>query len=74
VANTPEQTLASTTLLQALVPTYLTKLPVDPLTHTYWYEYKSDGSTYYLRCVAEDASDTTAHQGLTYSYLEFTNP
>jgi hypothetical protein len=73
VTNSLEQTQSSQTLLTALVPTYITGLPVDPLRSTYWYEYSSDGTTYFLRSVAEDKANSQAKPGKVYSYFELTN-
>jgi len=74
IASAPfEQTGSSATLLKALVPNYLTAMPVDPTPDTYWYEYSSDGSTFRLRSVAEDASRPEAKQGVAFHYYEFTN-
>lgn len=67
------QTVSSSTLFDALVPKYLTAMPVDPLKSTYWYEYESDGSTFTLRSVLEDASDTLAKKGTVFSYYELVN-
>lgn len=47
------------TLYSALVPTYLTTLPLDPNSPTNYYGYKSDGTTYNLTCVLEDTTDTS---------------
>jgi len=44
-------------LAQALVPTYLEKLPDDPTAPQYYYGYKSDGQTFELTCILEDKSD-----------------
>jgi type II secretory pathway pseudopilin PulG len=72
-SNGLEQVQNSSTLLNALVPTYLTALPIDPTQTTYWYEYQSDGTTYALRSVAENAADPTAKLGTAYHYYEFDN-
>jgi hypothetical protein len=68
-----EQTISSKTLFEALVPKYLTAMPVDPLKSTYWYEYTSDGSAYTLRSVAEDSENTKAKYGKAFYYFEATN-
>jgi hypothetical protein len=68
-----EQVQSSTLLFKALVPAYVTKMPIDPLKDTYWYEYSSDGSTFTLHSVAEIASDTAAQKGIAFSYFEFQN-
>lgn len=44
-------------LAKALVPTYLEKLPDDPLAPKDFYGYKSDGASYELTCILEDTSD-----------------
>jgi hypothetical protein len=74
VAALPVQTISHPGLLAALVPAYLTKMPVDPLKSTYWYEYQSDGSRYLLRSVAEDRTDREARAGLRYWYFEKKSP
>lgn len=70
VVTPQEQTLSSSTLFNALVPVYLTAMPVDPLASTYWYEYSSDGTNYTLRAVAENPADTEAKHGTSFSYFE----
>lgn len=45
-------------LAQALIPTYMSILPDDPLAPQYYYGYKSDGRTFELTCVLEDSTDT----------------
>lgn len=60
-------------LLAALVPTYLTKLPIDPTTDTYWYAYQSNGTTYRLTAAVEDFTTTGAIKvGTTFAYIEVT--
>jgi hypothetical protein len=68
------QTVSSTTLFTALVPTYLTAMPVDPLASSYWYEYESSGTTYTLRSVLENADDgaTGVKKGSIFTYYELT--
>lgn len=51
---------AGNILEQALVPTYLEKLPLDPLTPEYYYGYKSDGKSFEITCVLEDKTDPSA--------------
>lgn len=58
VAATTEKTLDSVAL-KVLVPDYITALPVDPLSPTYYYGYKSDGITFELTCILEDKTDTS---------------
>jgi len=48
---------SSNILEQTLVPKYLDKLPLDPLTPKYYYSYQSDGQTFQLTCVLEDKTD-----------------
>ena len=55
-ATTVQKTNEATTSLTALVPTYIAVLPTDPLT-TRYYGYKSDGTTFELTCVLDDATD-----------------
>ena len=68
-----EQTRSSVTLLNALVPSYMSAIPVDPLSDSNWYEYQSDGTTFTLRAIAEDSSNAKAKQGVAYSYFEITS-
>lgn len=49
-------------LAQALVPKYLSNLPVDPNNPTYWYGYRSDGNTFTLWCVLENKNDPAGKQ------------
>ena len=46
------------TLYKSLVPNYITLLPLDPLDPTYYYGYDSDGRSYTLSAVLEDANDS----------------
>jgi hypothetical protein len=68
-----DQTRSSKILLDALVPTYMKALPIDSLKETYWYEYSSDGLTFRLRSVAENAQDPDAKKGASFYYFEVTN-
>lgn len=68
-----EQTVQGTVLVPALVGTYITKLPTDPVPSVYWYQYKSDGSTFTLRGVAEDSSNAKVTRGSTFYFYEITN-
>lgn len=67
------------TLFGALVPNYLTKMPVDPLNSTYFYTYNvvtgTGGSVtgYYIRSILEDHADPAAVPGSRYSYYQLTN-
>lgn len=46
------------TPLKVLVPDYISSLPIDPLSPSYYYGYKSvDGKTFELTAVLEDKSD-----------------
>jgi len=38
---------------------YLNNIPKDPLAPKYYYKYESDGKTYKLTCVLENANDTS---------------
>lgn len=73
------QLAGDATLFNALVPKYLTKMPIDPLNSTYYYAYNVvvDGSGavtgYYLRAVLEDHTDQSATVGQMYHYYELTN-
>lgn len=61
---------SSSSLIQALVPSIMTKMPLDPLKSTYWYTYTSNGTTFSLRSVAENYADTAASQGGTFAFFE----
>lgn len=56
VAATMEKT-TDPAALKVLVPDYLAALPLDPLSSTYYYGYKSDGTTFELTAVLEDKTD-----------------
>lgn len=59
-AATVQKTLdQNSVLVGALVPTYIDKLPVDPLSPTYYYGYTSDGKTFSLTAVLEDKTDAS---------------
>jgi hypothetical protein len=73
VALSLAQTGASGTLISALVPKYLTAMPIDPTKTVYWYGYYSDGNTFTVSSVAEDGSRIEAKVGYTYRYFEVTN-
>jgi type II secretory pathway pseudopilin PulG len=64
---------SSATLFNALVPKYLTKMPVDPLNSTYYYTYNITSTGYVLRSILEDHSDTMGVTGQTYHYYQVTN-
>ena len=55
--NSEKISATSGTLYSALVPTYTKSLPVDPMSGTYYYGYKSDGKTYELSAVLESSDD-----------------
>jgi len=57
IAAIVEKTSDTDCVLKVLVPTYIAKLPVDPLSPTKYYGYKSDGKTYELTAVLEDTTD-----------------
>ena len=68
-----DQVAASSALFTDLLPTYITAMPIDPLSGTYYYFYQSTGTTYTLRSILEDATDSSAKQGGMYSFYEVTN-
>ena len=70
IANTLLKIGLETTLKSALVPTYLTALPVDPKTGWY-YGYKSpDGQSFTLSAQLENTSDSQAKKvGSVYLYF-----
>lgn len=58
VAATMEKTSdPNSVLAAALVPTYMTALPVDPLSPNSYYGYKSDGKSFELTAALEDRTD-----------------
>lgn len=58
------------TLGTALVPNYLTALPLDPGDPTNYYGYESGGTTYKLSCVLEDKTDASGKNvGSVYLYF-----
>ena len=69
VAATLQKTLDPNNVLAVLIPTYISKLPTDPLSPTYYYGYLSDGKTYTITAVLEDKTDPTGiQQGTNYIY------
>lgn len=53
--------LSTSIVAKALVPKYVTKLPVDPLDPDFFYAYKSsDGKTYEISARIEDSTDSDA--------------
>ncbi len=74
IVATGDQVASNSILFSSLVPTYLTKMPLDPLKGTYYYYYQSsDGSAYSLRAVLENASDSTAKKGAVFSFYELSS-
>lgn len=69
IATTTLKTSEETSALSVLVPTYIAKLPVDPLSPTYYYGYKSDGKTFEVTAVLEDKTTAGGVQvGTLYLY------
>ena len=69
IATTAQKTSDAATALSVLVPTNIAKLPVDPLSPTYYYGYKSDGKTFELTAVLEDKTTAGGTQvGTLYLY------
>ncbi len=75
-ATTELQLGSNAALFSSLVPTYLSKMPVDPLNSTYFYAYNvvtdlsGTVTGYYIRSILEDASDPSATVGQVYTYYE----
>jgi hypothetical protein len=46
------------TLYNSLIPSYINLLPLDPLDPTYYYGYESNGTSYALSAVLENATDS----------------
>ncbi len=61
------------TLTKALTPTFLEKLPNDPLAPTYYYGYKSDGTTFEITTVLEDKTDPAGTTAGTYFIYKVTD-
>ncbi len=57
VATTSTKTSDPDTALKVLVPTYVSSLPLDPLSPNNYYSYKSDGKTFQLTSILEDRTD-----------------
>lgn len=69
VAATTQKTSDATSALSVLAPTNIAQLPVDPLSPTYYYGYKSDGKTFELTAVLEDkTTDGGTQVGSLYLY------
>lgn len=73
VSLTVTKTDAADTPLNVLVPDYLSKLPLDPNTPTYYYGYKSDGNTFELTCVLDDSTDSQGAQAGSFYIYKLTN-
>ena len=70
VSGTEKISNSSGVLYSALVPTYISKLPLDPNDPINYYGYESDGTTYKLSSVLEDKTDTSGTQvGGNYLYF-----
>lgn len=59
ISTTVQKTSDQSSVLSVLVPTYIAKLPVDPLSPASYYGYQSDGKTFKLTSALEDKTDTT---------------
>lgn len=73
IATVMVKTADVSNVLTALVPTYLTKLPVDPLSPTKYYGYKSDGKSYELTTALEDLTDPAGIKTGTVVIYKVTN-
>lgn len=60
-------------LAKALVPKYLSSLPVDPNDPTYWYGYTSDGKSFTLWSLLENTSDPEGKRDGNYVKYIVTN-
>lgn len=56
ISTTVDKSNSPTTILNALVPTYLKSIPQDPVSSRY-FGYKSDGKTFELTAVLDNTSD-----------------
>jgi len=69
IASTLQKTSDPGNVLAILVPTYIAKLPVDPLSPSYFYGYTSDGKTFQITARLEDKTDPSGIQsGTLYIY------
>jgi hypothetical protein len=64
------QLQANATIFGQLVPTFVSKMPIDPLKQLFWYEYRSDGAAFTVRAIVEDPTDPASIQGSVYHYIE----
>jgi len=60
IASSLQKTSESSNALTVLVPTYIAKLPLDPLSPSYYYGYTSSGKTFELTARLEDTTDPAA--------------
>lgn len=73
IAETVQKTSDANNALTVLVPNDIAVLPVDPLSPTNYYGYKSDGKTFALTAVLEDKSDPAGIQTGSYSIYKITD-
>lgn len=73
IATVLVKTSDANNVLSALVPTYIAKLPVDPLSPTKYYGYKSDGKSYELTTALEDTTDPSGIKTGTAVIYKVTN-
>jgi len=66
VAAVSQKTSDLNNALTALVPDYITTLPVDPLSPVNYYSYVSDGKTFTLTCALEDRTDSSGRAAGNY--------
>lgn len=72
VAATTDKTSDSSSVLKALVPTYLASLPTDPVA-TRYYAYTSDGKTFTLTAVLDDTTDPAGIKSGNYYLYKVTD-
>ena len=60
-------------LAQALVPAYISSLPDDPLAPSFYYGYKSSGTTFELSAVLEDKTDVSGSLSGNLNIYKVTN-
>lgn len=73
VSETAQKTSDVPNVLTALVPTYIAELPVDPLSPTNYYGYKSDGLTFEITAALEDKTDPAGIQVGSYYLYKVTD-
>jgi hypothetical protein len=70
VSATLTKTSDANSPLTVLVPTYISSLPLDPLSPNSFYGYKSDGKSYQISAILENKSDFSGQMvGTNFLYI-----